>query len=462
MPGIFQSLDIARRAIYANRLGLDVASHNIANVNTPGYTRQRANLKAALPLNIIQGQLGMGVTVESVTRARNQLLDFQFRRANVSLGDSEARTMVLRQLETVINEPSDGGIASLMNGFFAEFSNLASDPENTALRNTLVQKTETLVAAFHDKNTQILEIQSGIRKDTQNSVNQVNELTRRIADLNKKIDGNSGLLGGSNDLKDQRDQLLDKLSKLVDIRYSENRNGNLSVSANGINLVSGNTFNELSVKTAGAGNGLSLTVTNKAGDAVNIKGGKIGALLKLHNKTLPDIKNKLDNLAKNFVDEVNRLHRTGKTLPTGNPPTSATNIDFFVGTDSASIDIAAPIRDNVSNIAASKDGAVGNGDVAVSIANLRNRKVFEQGTQTLSDYYTNIINNVGTQIETAKNENSSQEQVVNQIQNQRDSESGVSLDEEMTNLIKFQRSLEASARVVRVVDDVLNTVINMV
>jgi len=269
-------------------------------------------------------------------------------------------------------------------------------------------------------------------------------------------------LGGSNDLKDQRDQLLDKLSKLVDIRYSEDRNGNLSVSANGINLVSGITFNELSVKTAGAGNGLSLTVTNKAGDAVNIKGGKIGALLKLHNKTLPDIKNKLDNLAKNFVDEVNRLHRTGKTLPTGNPPTSATNIDFFVGTDSASIDIAAPIRDNVSNIAASRDGAVGNGDVAVSIANLRNRKVFEQGTQTLSDYYTNIINNVGTQIETAKNENSSQEQVVNQIQNQRDSESGVSLDEEMTNLIKFQRSLEASARVVRVVDDVLNTVINMV
>ena len=462
MSTIFQSLDIARRALYASRLGLDVASHNIANVNTPGYSRQRLSLKSALPQQLIQGQLGMGVLVDNISRVRNQLLDFQYRQASHSFGRAEVEENVLLQVETVIQEPSESSIGNLMNEFFAEFSSLASEPENTAIRNSILQKATSLVESFRSKRGQLEEIQHSLRKDVDTVVADINNYAQQIADLNQKIADAETSGGEANDFRDQRDQLLDKLGELIEIRYREDEHGNVVVSAAGATLVTNNTARQLSVETDNEKNRLRILVNGPGGSRVKVESGRLGALLKMHNKALHKLIDRLDKLASTFIEAVNRQHRAGQGLAVGDPPTSRTGLDFFVGTDAASIDVAPEIQENVANIAASLDGSPGNGDVALAIANLRNAKLLEDRTQTLGDYYNNTITKLGRHIEEARTTREHQELLREQIQNQREAESGVSLDEEMTQMIQFQRSLEASAKVIKVVDEILETLVNLV
>ncbi len=460
MPGIFQSLDIARRAIWANRLGLDVVSHNIANVNTPGYSRQRVELQNARPLQLIQGQLGLGVKADQIRRVRDQLLDFQYRRASYNLGKAQIQENTLLQVETIIQEPAENSLGNLLSEFFSEFSNLASEPENTAIRNTIVQKATALVDSFRSKYERLDALQESLIKEAKSAVNQINEFVRQIADLNTKIMAVDGSGGSANDLKDQRDLLLDKLSEYLDVRYVQDDKGNLTVSAEGIMLVSGDSANTISVETV-AVDGVRQLSVSVGGKTIPLKNGKLGGMLELTNKTLPDLMNNINVMAKTVIEEVNRLHRAGKGLPIGSPPTAQTGLDFFVGTDARSIDINQDITENVANIAASVDGTPGNGEVALAISNLRNKAIFNARTDTLSDFYSNLVTQLGTQIQTASNTRSAQELLRDQIQNQRESVSGVSLDEEMTKLIQYQRALEAAARVVRVVDEVLETVVGL-
>lgn len=461
MPGLFQSLDIARRAIWANRLGLDVASHNIANANTPGFSRQRVDLSASQPLQLIQGQLGMGVEASQITRMRNRLLDVQFRQASHSFGKEQIKENMFYQIETIIQEPAENSLGNLMTEFFNEFSNLGSEPENSNIRNVLVQKATSLAETFNQKSARLTETQTSLRRDIQTSVKEVNQITAQIADLNRQIVTAEGAYGTANDLRDQRDLLLDQLAEKIDIRYVEDNRGSVNVTAAGHAIVSGNTSRELSISSAGDGSRINVTIKGSSGQEVAVESGALGGLLDLHNNAIPDLLDKLNNLAKNFIDNVNHVHKSGYGLPVGNPPTAATGISFFTGSDAGSIRVAPPIKEDVSNIAASLDGSVGNGEVAFAIANLRDNKMMAGGTQSLDEYYNNTVTDLATEIDLSRSKRENQEMLKDQIQNQRTSESGVSLDEEMTNLIKFQRSLEASAKVIKVVDEILDTVINM-
>lgn len=462
MPGIFQSLDIARRAIWASRLGMDVTSHNIANVNTLGYSRQRVENRAATPLSLPQGMLGMGVQVGDIIRVRNGLLDSQYRQTNHMLSSATAREDIYNQIEVILQEPSETAIGSQINEFFREFSHLAADPENTAIRNTIVQKSKSLTEAFRGQSEQITKLSESIKNNAMAAVDQVNEIARQIAELNGKITGNEFNSFGANDLRDRRDMLVDRLSDYMKVSYSENSRGQITVVAEGMNLVSGVKANTLKAELSNDGGNLQLAIKGSNGNSGLIKSGKLGALLQMHNQEIPDLMEKLDTLAAGFIEEVNRIHSAGQGLATGDPPTPSTGINFFTGNSASTINISSEILNDVSKIAASNDGTPGNGDVALAISNIRNTKIFNGGTQTLDDYYTGIIKNMAIDIETAQNSRHSNQLLKEQIQNQRESESGVSLDEEMTNLIKYQRSFEAAAKVVQVVDQMMETVVNMI
>jgi len=462
MAGIFQSLDIARRAIWASRLGMDVTSHNIANVNTPGYSRQRVDSQAALPLQLPQGQLGLGVNANTITRIRSGLLDDQYRQTAFALGGASIRESLFSQVESVMQEPSENSIGSLMTEFFSEFSNLATEPENSAIRNTLRQKAITLVDTFHDKNQQLEQMKQSIRNDAASSTKQVNEITRQIAALNQQIPAAEAGGGSANDLRDRRDLLLDQLSEYVKITITENSQGQATVNTEGMTLVSGIRAKELSIATSSDGQNLQIQITSENGKSQQIKYGKLGGLLEMYNSTIPGLQEKLDTLAAKLAEGVNQLHSAGNGLPTGDPPTASTGINFFTGSSAGTIDISQEIMADVNNIAASNDATAGNGEVAIAISNLRNEKMLNGGTQTLDEYYSSAVNDLGIEIQKAQNTRSSQELVQDQITNQRDIESGVSLDEEMTNLIQYQRSFEAAAKVVQAVDEIMQTVINMV
>lgn len=462
MPGIFQSLDIARRAIWASRLGMDVTSHNIANVNTPGYSRQRVENRAAQPLQLVQGQLGLGVSSEMIVRIRNGMLDAQYRQTAFTLGNASVKEKLYSEVESIISEPDENSIGNLMTEFFSEFSNLAADPESTSIRNLVRQKAQTLVQTFHHKNDQLNLMKQSIRKEVGAAVNQINEISREIADLNQRISTSEAGGGSANDLRDRRDMLLDQLSEYVKITYSEDQAGRVTVNGEGFNLVSGIKAKELSVQSTGDNGTPTLKFVSENGQTQIIRYGKLGGLLEMYNQTIPDLLNKLDTLASNLAAEVNRLHRAGYSLPKGDPPTAATGINFFTGNSAATLNISVEVMEDVANIAASNDGSPGNGDVAMAIANVRNQKIFNARTQTLDDYYAGMISSLGEEIQKVRNTVQSQEMLKDQIENQREAVSGVSLDEEMTNLIKYQRSFEAAAKVVRVVDEIMQTVIEMV
>lgn len=462
MPGIFQSLDIARRAIWASRLGMDVTSHNIANVNTEGYSRQRVSFRTANPLQLPQGQLGLGVGVGDVIRVRNRMLDQQYRQTSFTLGNAQIKESVYSQIEAIIQEPSENALGSLMNEFFEGFSDLAADPENATIRDTVRQKAIALVDSFQGKTNQLNSMKQSLENDLRATVDEVNEIIHQIGILNRQIVSAEAGGGSANDMRDRRDLLLDRLSEYIKISYSENTRGAVSVTAEGVNLVSGTKVNELSVEKIGDGNDTKLQIKSSNGKAISVRYGKLGGLLEMRNEVVPGIQNDLDTLAQTLITEVNRIHASGHTLPEGDPPTTRTGIQFFSGNNAATISLSPDILDSVNNIAVSADGTPGNGEVALSIANLRTQKVLAGRTQTLDDYYTTMVHSLGVEIERAQNTRESQELLKDQIMNQREAESGVSLDEEMTHLIQYQRSFEAAAKVVKVVDEMMATVINMI
>ncbi len=462
MAGLFQSLDVARRAIWASRLGMDVTSHNIANVNTPGYSRQRVENKTVDPLQLPEGQLGLGVTTDSIERIRNGLLDNRLRQSAHSLGNATIKEQLYSQVESIFQAPSENGIGNLMTEFFTEFSHLASEPENMAIRNSLRQKAITLVDSFHQRTSQLDALRHSARNDTETTVKQINELTQQIAKLNRKITTAETGVGTANDLRDRRDLMLDRLAEYVKIGFSENETGQVSVYAEGMTLVSGTENNQLSYKTASENGKLQIQILSENGNTHQLRYGKLGALMEMHNQELPALQTKLDTLAQNLAAETNKIHSAGQGLPVGDPPTSSTGIQFFTGDTAGTLDISTEIRDDVTNIAASTDGTPGNGENASAISNLRTYELLNGQTQTLNDFYVTMISDLGIDIQRTQNTRSNQELLTNQIQNQREQISGVSLDEEMTNLIKYQRTFEAAAKVVGAVDEIMKTVINMV
>ena len=248
MPSIFHSLNTARQALFANRHGLDVASHNIANVNTEGFSRQRASFSTGQPLVTSDGILGAGVTIDSVQRIRNGLLDQQYRSASHQYGQSNIKENIYYQIETILQEPSDNSIGSLMDDFFAEFSNLGSEPENMNLRNVTVQKAANLTQAFQTKDARLRDIQDALRNETEATVRQVNQISQQISGLNRQIAVTENEQTSANDLRDQRDLLLDNLSEIMQFQTSEDSQGMLSVSMNSQMLVSQTEYRELSVE----------------------------------------------------------------------------------------------------------------------------------------------------------------------------------------------------------------------
>jgi flagellar hook-associated protein 1 FlgK len=461
MSTAFQSLDIARRALWASQLGMDITSHNISNVNTKGFSRQRIHTSAAAPFNLPEGQLGLGVRVDTIIRIRNVFLDQQYRDSNDKLGYASSKENIYRQVEIILQEPNENSIGSLMNDFFLEFSRLASDPENMAIRYTLRQKANALVESFQAKNNQLKTLRDSIKNETQSVLTQINEITKQLAVLNKQIVSAEAGKGKANDLRDKRDKLLDQLSEYLKLNVSEGKQGQIIASAEGINLVTADKSYTLSTQTTTNSGNTILSVINDLGKENVFKYGKLGSLLEMANRHIPDLEAKLNTLVYKISEHVNNIHAAGQTLPTGNPPSVKKNINFFVGTSAEEFNLSSEVLEDVSNIAASANGKPGNGDAALSIANIRKSKILNGGRDTFEDYYSGIIQGISFDMTNASNTRSTQELLINQVENQRQSVSGVSLDEEMTNLIKYQRSYEAAAKVIQAVDEMMETLINI-
>lgn len=467
MINLLSSLTMARKALQAGQVAIQTTGHNIANANTPGYTRQRVDLVPTIPFSLgSAGSLGTGVDVKVVTRLRDLMLDSQFRDAHQTLGRQETEEATLSQIEGLIGEPSDSGLASAMSALFGSFHDLANSPTDLAVRTVVRDKARALADQFHRLDDGFERLKIDLSNEILVDVKQVNGLAQQIADLNGQIAMSEGGGGTANDLRDQRDQALDDLSKLVGGSVIEDIGGQVRVTVGGgLTLVDGQTSVQLEARTNDPDPdsvGLFL-----GGKLLMPGGGRMAGLLNSRNSASGFVKgfqSQLDTLAKAVVDKVNTIHVAGygmDGITTGNnlfTPLVAT----AGAARSIAVDLA--IEGDVTKIAAAATADPGDNSNALALVSLQDNSLAitlpSGGATTFGAYLSNLVSDLASQEAGAKRSVSLHMTMADFLTSRRDQASGVSLDEEMTNLIRFQKAYEAAAHFTNVVNDLLGTLIN--
>lgn len=457
MPGLFQGLELGKRALLTHQISLQTVGHNIANVNTPGYRRQRVGVRTTFPELQAFGSVGTGITATDVRHIRDLFLGNQFRQNSKSLGQWSYNSKTLSQVEALFNEPGDNSLGSLLNEFWGGWTKLATEPEKGGYRENLLKQTNLLVSGLHEMARQLTDLQDSIDRDMVNLTSEVNRLSTEIARLNHEIERSE--LGNvlANDLRDTRDLLIDNLSVIVDVNTSRNEDGDMIVYIGAMALVDGDRALAIGTETVNDNGTIKHNLVWK-GTKISFKNlnGQIKGLLDSRDKIIPDYLEKLDQIAKTIVDSVNALHVTGYGL------NDTTGVEFFDSrfTTAATIQINQELIVDPKKIAAAAQmDSPHDNAIILAIYALHKELIMNDNSMTVDDFYSSMVGSLGVETHEAGSYTNNFEILGQQINNARQSVEGVSLDEEMANLIKFQHAYDAAARLITTFDQALDTVI---
>lgn len=456
MPGLFQGLEIGKRALLTHQLALQTIGHNIANVNTPGYSRQRVNIRTSYPENAQVGIVGSGVQVEDIRHIRDLFLGNRFRHENKSLGQWNYKDKILRQIESLFNEPNDNSLSDMLNDFWNSWADLATT-NTISSREAIVSQAKRLSNGFHQLAGQLSALGSAVNNDLTTMTGEINSLAKEIARLNFLIQIQEAGKYNANDLRDTRDYLIDQLSSLIDVNTVEKSNGGNIVYIGAMALVDGSDALLLDIEVVNEnGTPRNKLIWKGTDREVRNLNGQLKGLMEARDKIIPAYLSQLHTLAQALITEVNALHSTGFDL------NGDDGINFFdtAYTDAFNIKINPLILLDPSRITASATGEVGDNSVALALNDLQNNKVMTNNALTMNEFYNGLIGKLGIEVSEAKSFSTNYELLVHQVQNARLSVEGVSLDEEMANLIKYQHAYDAAARVITTMDQALDTVIN--
>jgi len=518
MRSTFHGLETSKRALLTQTTALTTLGHNIANASTEGYTRQRVNLSATRPLepiamsrSVSPGQIGTGVQYDSITRVRESFLDLQYRRENQTLASWEVRSSTISSIEGILNEPSETGLSSVMNKFWDSWEVLNRDPTLLSARIDVLGSAVNFTDTLQHMGQSLVNVNADLDNNIASKVTEINVITQEIAQMNGYIRRTEALGDNANDYRDQRDLLIDKLSSLVDVQVTDMPNGDVTIVSAGVEVVNGDAFTEFTVANAGAATAGKLhgyvqskdevtIITNQLNAMVNTlvqgqitvtlpNGYVTNASLVANNAvTLEDgtvipagtpiaAGSRIASAVEVTVNGFNGLHALGYSQ--SDPATSG--IPFFVTADGSNtfdimnIRVNPAIQNDTNLIAASGKYEVtaggnrtikGNSDIAHAIANLRDAiftypaNLTNLNSGTTDDYFRAVTSDLGTRASNAERSMNNQQQLVDSVNIRRQSVSGVSLDEEMADMIKFQHSYNAAARNMTVVDEMLDRIIN--
>lgn len=445
-------LSIARSALLTHKRAMEVTAHNVANAQTPGYSRQRLQLHAQDPLRTPEGLIGRGVTAEVVARSRDQFYDATYRRESGLFSQSSTLRDGLLQIEDAIGEPSDVGLSASLDRMFHAFSDLANDPSSPASRDLVVRAGDRLATQLNQLDIRLGTASSDAYSRLQGQTQEANELLRRIADLNRNILASGGV--GAVDLQDARDNAIDQLSQLMTVNVVPHDDGTVSLVGEGTNLVDRVTPTVLSVTGAGS----NVAVVDSGGTTLTAIGGSMGGALELIDRKIPSIRAQLDLLAGSLVTEINAVHRSGYTS------TGATNTDFFDPTrmTAGSIKVTDAILNSSAAVAASGSGLAGDGAVALQLAQLGSAPVGTLAGRTFRDYFSGLAAGVGLSVQGASADSDVQQSLMDQAEQRRTSVSGVSVDEEMVNLMSQQQAYGAAAKIITIADDMMKLLLDTI
>lgn len=472
MARVSSLMSVGRRSMMNSQTGLHTVGHNIANKETEGYSRQRTETYSSNASGDGKRRIGMGATAATVRRINNPYLERQIANETSELSTAKGRQQGLGRLEQIYNEQTVEGFNSSMSTFFNAFRELSTNPESMPRRTAVRAAAETLVNDFHNIHSQLAEVSGDINSQLQISVHDMNSITDEIAKLNLQIQEVELNGGWANDERDRRDLLVKKLGEIVDIKWAEGEDSSITVStAADALLVVGGTANHVEAVSTPAREGKGegdydivyyhhdyaepLQLTER------IKGGRLGGLLSVRSGELNGIKHDMDNLAFTVSSEVNKMHNQGFNAY------NQTGVDFFDPLSEARgaaeyMALSNEIKVDSGRIAAGADpNRPGDNRIAVEIAELQYGKPVFGGSLTLDEFYNGLVGELGIKTQAANRQADVQNNIVNQLNNIRESTSGVSLDEEAAKMIEMQKHFDAAARLIRTADEILETVINI-
>lgn len=539
-------LSIAKTALMANQTALRVTSNNISNVNTPGYTRQRVSMNSAVPVLEGYNVFGMGVAIDGIERVYDRFLQSQIRGANTLMGMYDGSYTALNRLEAIFNDAQGMGLESTLNEFFNALNDISTDPQGLAARITLMAKADALTVRMNSIDSRVRSEIATVESTISGTVDDINDLTSRIAMLNQKI-ASMEVYGDANDLRDQRELLILGLSERIDIFVIEDETGHSNImTTGGVSLLIGLNQTVLSTQSNLDNSGTSDILAGQVNITSNIVGGRLRGLLDTRDNNLLKSLDKIDMLAASLTKELNVLHNSGfgldgstgidlfaalapvaragaqntggalavasiydKSLLTldtyevkfidsanfhiRNVTTGAvtpvqvyatgTPIDIdgvrFVITDSttapaagdtftinttenAARNFAVSLTD-ASQFAAATDIAAVPGDNTnvLAMISVIDNSVTALDNTSFNSFYQSIVSEVGAATGFAKTNVNAQAVVYGELTTFRDSISGVSMDEEGVNLIKYQHAYEAAAKVITTIDSMFDTILRM-
>lgn len=458
MPGTFFGISIGQSGLAAAQIGEDITGQNIANAGTAGYSVQSLDQTASDPytpadLNtqLTPGLIGTGVSIRSIQRASDQFLDTQVRDANSNLQGQTAQSNALKQVDSTFGEPSSTGLNAALTSFFSAFQDVANSPENSGVRAAVVQQGIALSRTFQTVASGLASVASSVSGQSASAVQAINTDSAQIAALNLSIKASTRNGQSPNDLLDQRGLLLDKVSGLANITVQNNSDGTVNVAVGSTALVLGRESFAASLPSLTAG-GLS--------------GGTLGGL-QVASTQVAALQSQLHATAASVVSQVNAAQANGLDL-NGNAGTP-----FFTataGSEAGTIAVSAGLQANPNHLAAASvptppaTFGAGDGSNAQAIAGLLTKTVTSATDpltgQSLQSYYQGTVSTAGGQASAALAGAGTAQAAHTQLANSRASETGVSTDTELANLLKYQRAYQASARVITTADDLLGTLIN--
>lgn len=506
----FGGLSISISGLYANKKSLDTISHNISNVNTSGYVRQQALHESAYYKKIAGGfKAGTGANVQQIRQIRDEFLDMKFRDENEKFGYWESKSNMMQGVESIFNEVTDSGIQKIMDQFWNGWEELSKHSDSLTIRGLVHERAVAFTEAVNHIRTQLDSLQLNLNKDIDNNIFRINNIIKGVSDLNQKIRDieSTDIKVKANDLRDKRNNLIDELSGMIPITTEYASDGSINVSTKGRLLVVEDQHRELTKKQNDKG--YNYLAYKKTGDKIDLNEdeGQIAGLISVRDKEIEEMKLRLNLFVNTVAKAVNEEHKNGYDL-LGNSVSGSDAEKFFTtkngtGKIEAGNILVNPELSDYNKIAASSNGDTGNGKIAEYISGLRNKQIFndiknpdgtinEKGTitelldkasdydgtpleglikeidtkqdeyksMTSDDFYRNLILKIGLSRGQARSIAKNQTILIGQIDGKRQSISGVSLDEEMTAMMKYQHSYVANSRVINAIDGMIENIIN--
>jgi flagellar hook-associated protein 1 len=460
MSSLFGIMSLATGALGAEQGALDATTNNVANANTPGYSRLQPVLSENDPVTVGSVTYGTGVSLEKLQSLRDPILQLRIQEETQQQGQLNASVSAMQQAQVQFTTGS-GDIGTEISNFFDSLNQLSTDPTNLSLRQGVLTAAGNMATAFNNTSNNLSQERSSLDLQVSQDVSQVNVLTGQIATLNNQISELQGLNQDASALVDQRDVLIGQLSSLIDVSSIQSGNGLTLTTSNGTALVVGGQSFALTTQTNASG---MQDIYSQGSDITSkLSSGELAGLIEVRDQKIPTLVSNLDTLAAGLANNLNTANAQGYTLVQQGNGTLQAGGNLFVAPPGSGKGAASSMAVAVSDpslVAASSDATASgsNGNLA-NLSAVQNQAI--ANGQAPTDYYSNIVFGVGNDVSNGSAELNSSKLILNQLQDQRGSISGVSLDEEAANMVQYQRAFDAAAQVVTTINDMLYTVINM-